>query len=237
MSVRSLADRDNATTRQRASIHRGVVAWSRRRGLRSDRDDGNLMLLAGIIVTIAFIMTALTLEQVGSLERQAASEPALTLAAEWRFIHDRVGGNLAVSITDTTKNATFTDQTFPAIAATFRAAEAEKGYDVTLRLAGASATVNKTEANVITKDPAVTGPLVYGVRNDDGSLAKVLSVEGTYDITSKPYDGVNDGLVWVTPCPATGSSNGCVSAVLTYVRLTDGTSALEEVMLFKVNQP
>lgn len=209
------------------------------RSLRRD-GDANLMLLAGIIITIAFIMTALTLEQVGSLERQAAAEPALTLAAEWRFIHGRLASNLDVSITETTSPAVFPGATFSAIAETFRAAEAEKGFDVTMRLAGAGSQVNKTEIDIVTKDPASTGPLVYGIRNLDNSLQHVWSVDGRYDFTGRPYDANtpnNDGLLMVSPCPNGLVAGACIAGVLVSVHLSDGASSLEEVMLFAVDQP
>jgi len=179
------------------------------------------MLLSGIIITIAFIMTALTLQQVGSLERQAAAEPALTLAAEWRFIHDRVGSNLNVSVTDTMKDASFTSTTFPAVAATFRAAEAEKGYDVTMRLAGSGSMVNKTEWNL------VAGSLSTSSYN-------AWDVNGHVHFT-QVNDTANDGLLHQTPCPD-GAAAACISGVLVAVHLSDGSSSLEEVLLYAVDQ-
>ena len=184
------------------------------------------MLLAGIIITIAFILTALTLQQVGALERQAAAEPPLTLAAEWRFMHDRVASNVAVSVDEGTSNDTFVNNTFPAIAATFRAAEAEKGYDVTLRLANSTAKVNKTEASIV----------------DGSKKYQAWSFDGKTDYSNKNYDGTatvgdqkDDGILHEAPCPSTNAGY-CIGGVLVYVHLSDGASSLDEVMLLPTNQ-
>jgi hypothetical protein len=183
------------------------------------RDDGNLMLLAGIIVTIAFILTALTLAQVSSLEREAAVERPSTISTEWRFLQDRIGANLNTSVPPLELNDTIANITFPAITATFRAAEAEKGYDVTMRLANATSAVNKTEASLVVA----------------GSY-DAWTVDGTLHFT-QAADDKNDGILWKKPCPdETGSPNGCIAGLLVYLRVTDGISAMEEVLLYGVNR-
>lgn len=181
------------------------------------RDDGNLMLLSGIIVTIAFIMTALTLAQVSSLERQAATQTPTTISQEWRFIHERLRSNINTSYTPDLSNATFADVVFPAITETFRSVEAEKGYDAIIRLADSGLKVNKTETTM-------TWP--------------AYSIDGS-QVTRTAEDDAYDGLIFAKPCRDAigGPANGCVNGVLVSVRLSDGVSTIEEVMLFAVNFP
>lgn len=188
------------------------------RGIARD-DGGQLMLLAGIIVTSAFILTALTLSQVSSLERQAASDKPSPLAAEWRFLHDRLGTNLATAISPDLPNATFESTTFPSIIATFRNIEAEKGYDTVIRLAKGTDFAT-SEADLLDG----TGTAYYAT-SDDGAVS-----------FTHAYDLGDDGLLWQAACPDPDAAAGCIVGVYVYVRISDGASAMEETMLFAVNQ-
>lgn len=181
------------------------------------------MLLSGIMITIAFIMTAMTVSQVASLEREAATQKPSSLATEWRFIHARLASNFNTAITLETKNETFKEVTFPAIAETFRAVEAEKGYDIVIRLAGSSLAVNKTEADLVSG-------LAY--------KADLTSVDGLYsDFAGAPMDPDADGILHYGPCPdAAGPASGCIGALLVAVHLSDGLDTINEVMLFGVNR-
>lgn len=195
------------------------------------RDDGQLMLLSGIIITLAFILTSLTLAQVSSLERQTASDRKTTLGAEWRFLHDRLATNFDVAISPDTTNSTFQNETFPTISATFRNIEAEKGFDVVMRLANASMTVNLTEGRAYGQG---------GLLVDNGTTGwkryNAVDASGLRDFQQN-YDGVDDGLLWRQPCDdPTASSAGCISGVLVYLYLSDGVNTLEEVILFAVNR-
>lgn len=177
------------------------------------------MLVAGIVITIAFILTALTLSQLSSLERISAAEKPAPIGDEWRFLHDRLATNLQTAISSDMTNATLTTTTFPAIAATFRNIEAEKGYDVVIRLAGATTgTYNHTEASLVTNGN-------YHAGSDDG----------TYTMTNA-YDGVDDGILWQKPCrDPSAPSTGCIGGVYVYVHMTDATSTMEESIFYAVN--
>ncbi len=176
------------------------------------------MLVAGIVVTIAFLMTALTLSQVASLEREAAADKPLPIADEWRFLHDRLSANLQTAVTDDMSKDTFKNVTFPAIAATFRDVEAEKGYDAVFRLAG-SGVASKSESDLLTA--------------------------GTYDALGWTANGhvmgatdtVNDGIIMTMTgtCP-TGAAANCIQGVYVYMHLSDGVASMDEVMLVAVDQ-
>lgn len=179
------------------------------------------MMLAGIVITISFILTALTLAQVSSLEKQAASDGPSPIVSEWRFLHERLASNFRTAVSAETTNQTFNETVLPTVIATFRNIEAEKGYDTIIRLAGGP-TYTPSERNLT--DPL--DPTRYGATTDDGSVT-----------FSHAIDGVDDGRLWQTPCPdASGPSSGCLGGVYIYVRLTDGTAMLEETMLFPLNR-
>lgn len=198
---------------------RPLVAPRRaRRSLKGD-DGGQLMLLAGIVITIAFLLTSLTLSQVSQLERQAAAEKPATLTGEWRFLHERLAANLESAVPPDLTAQTFKGTTFPIIAATFRNIEAEKGYDTVLRLADANTKYNKSEQLLL--DASGTR---YSAVSSDGSF--------TFDL---PFDGVYDGVIYDPTCPDTEYVGGCIVGVLVFVHLTDSTSTMSEVILFAVN--
>lgn len=179
------------------------------------------MLLAGIIVTISFILTSLTLAQVSALERQAVNERTISLAEEWRFLHDRIGGNLEIAVSPETTNATFNDTIFPTLIATFRGIEMEKGFDTVIRLAGDKSMANRTETEILN-----AGNTNYDALAVDDSLT-----------FSWPYDGVNDGIIWKQPCEnAAAPAAGCIQGVLVFVHVTDGINTMEEVILYAVNR-
>ena len=186
------------------------------------RDDGNLMLLAGIVVTIAFVSTALTLSQVSALERQAVTEATSSLAAEWRFIRDRLAASVNASITADMRNDTFLQSTLPAIVATYRGVEAEKGFDVVIRPATSLTQYNKTEASLL--NPPLTG-----------ATYDAYAYDGTRVAWDKDPD-TGDGLLWRAPCldPA-APSTGCIGAVVLSIQMSDGESTLHEVILVATN--
>lgn len=181
------------------------------------------MLLAGIVITIAFLLTALTLSQVSSLEREAAGERATPLASEWRFLHSRVATNLESAVPPDLTVATFKSVTFPTIAATFRGIEAEKGYDAVLRLPDSLTRYNLTEQSVV-KD--VSGTLSYDV----------WSADGKFHFTA-PFDGTYDGVIYYSTCPDTTVVGGCIAGVLVFLHMTDTASTMSEVVVFSVNRP
>lgn len=191
--------------------------------MRSD-DAGQLMLLAGIVITIAFLLTSMTLSQVASLERQAAAEKPAPIAGEWRFLHERVATNLVAAVPADLRLDPFKTVTFPTISATFRNIEAEKGYDAVLRLADSSTKFNKSELDLTYVDGG-------GVRRYDA-----WSADGAYRFTGV-YDGESDGVIHYSTCPDTEHVGSCIAGVLVFMHITDGAATLSEVVLFAVNVP
>ena len=180
------------------------------------------MLLSGIVITLAFLLTALTLSQVSSLERQAASEKATPLAAEWRFLRDRVATNLDSAVPADLRVDVFKSVTFPTIAATFRGIEAEKGYDAVLRLADSPTRYNLSEESILVNDGA------------GGKKYEAWSADGSFHFTAA-WDGTNDGVIHYATCPDETVVGACIAGVVVFLHMTDTSSTMSEVVVYAVN--
>lgn len=201
-----------------------------RRALGDPREEGGqLLMLAGIVLTISFILTALTLSQVSAMEREAAARTSSPILGEWRFLHDRLGPNLDTAIGAETDNPTFLQTILPTVQATFRSVFAEKGYDLVLR-AAADAGVAPTghEAQLVN-----SGQTHYDAWSWDGAVRFDHPIPA-----ASPHNSLTDGVIWHDTCPISGGVGGkCIVGVYIYVKMTDGTSSIEESILFAINQP
>lgn len=180
-------------------------------------------MLAGIVLTISFILTALTLAQVASLEKEAAQEASSPIIGEWRFLHDRLTSNVRTAVTAETSIQSFKDSVLPALGATFRSLAAERGYDFVLRLADdGDFAGNGNEASLIV----------------NGKYAN-WSHDGATNFSAQPSDAdTSDGVLWEQPCAYPGAPlAGCISGLYLYLRLADATTTIEESVLFSVNRP
>ncbi|HET6404330.1 MAG TPA: hypothetical protein VFH78_06760 [Candidatus Thermoplasmatota archaeon] len=197
--------------------------------MRRDDDRGQLMMLAGIVLTISFILTALTLSQVAALEREAAAQGPLSIVNEWRFLHDRLSANLKTAIGPEMSIESFLSTILPTVQATFRAVEAEKGYDLTLRpAAGAIYDAPGNEADL------APGGTTYNAWSWNGRVRFTHAVPAVPSAAA----ALDDGVIWETPCPdASAPAAGCITGVYLHVRLTDGTTTLSESILFAANRP
>lgn len=185
-------------------------------------DHAQLMMLAGIVLTISFIVTALTLSQVSAMQREAAARTSTPILGEWRFLHDRLGPNIDTAVGAETSIAAFEDTILPTIQATFRSVLAEKGYDLVLRAAGDATT-------------APTG-MEAQLLNVAQTHYAAWSWDGTVHYTQAKDADTTDGILWLD-CPISGGIGGkCIAGVYVYVHLTDGTASVEESILFAVNQ-
>lgn len=188
---------------------------------RSD-DSGQLMMLAGIVLTISFILTSLTLAQVNSLEREAADAESSPILSEWRFLHDRLRSNLETAVNPETTNQSFNETLLPTIAATFRAVQAEKGYDLVIRKAGgAEYAPTGNEASLL---------------NVAGTHYQEWSYDGSTRFAGPAVGETTDGILWELTCPETGTTPGCIGGIYLYVRLSDATTTIAESILFAVNR-
>lgn len=192
--------------------------------MRPRSDGGQLMMLAGIVLTISFILTSLTLSQVASLEKEAAQEAPTAIIAEWRFLRERLASNVETAITPETTIQAYQTTIIPTLAATFRALTADKGYDIVLR--------NASDGHF-----AATGneaSLIVGANYD------AWTYDGAIHFTHAAAEDSDhaDGVIWQATCPDTsGPASGCISGVYLFIRLADGTTSMEESVVFAVNRP
>lgn len=194
-------------------------------------DDGQLMMLAGIVLTISFILTSLTLAQVTSLEREAEAQTATPIITEWRFLHDRLASNLRTAIGPETTKATLIDSVLPTVQATFRAVESEKGYDLVIRLAGDAAIYDAwgSEADLISGAN-------YGSKwSSDGStfFADAIAPDVDHNDGILQYGLPGSGAR--THCNDANAVSPCIAGVYLNVRMTDGETTMQESILFGAN--
>lgn len=175
-------------------------------------------MLAGIIITLAFIMTSMTLSQVASLERETAAQRPSPLAGEWRFLHERIGSALDVAVDESTTVGHFEETTMPRIISTFRSVQEEKGYDVIIRLVDGSASFDKSEADLI-----------------DGGNYDAWTADGRTHF-DHAYDATPDGILVHPTCPLDGGIP-CIVGIYLYIRIQSPDAMIEEYILFAVNQP
>jgi len=186
------------------------------------RDDrGQMLLLAGFVLVLAFVVTALTLSQVADLEKRATEDAGGALVSEYRFMHDRVGGTLQGAVGLSTDNDTLRD-IFASVVATFKNIEHEKGYDVSIVLAGDDAGVSRDEDFFV---DLATGRFKAGTESWDGAT----------DYSNVRYDLVNDGILWTKAGRCSTVANGCVSGVVVRIFLSDGVSTMDESVVYAVN--
>ncbi|HVM45093.1 MAG TPA: hypothetical protein VM582_04080, partial [Candidatus Thermoplasmatota archaeon] len=177
-----------------------------------------------------FILTALTLSQVAQLEREASGQRDSPIVAEWRFLHERLDSNLKTAVAPETSRDAFATIILPTVQATFRSVEAEKGYDLTLRLAG----------------PAHFAQWGREANLHDGTQYNAWSWDGKVPFSHPTSEDpvLDDGIIWRTSppsscpgAPTSGPNAGCMVGVYLNVRLTDGVNTLQESILFATNAP
>ncbi|MHB8603872.1 MAG: hypothetical protein ACYDCK_01350 [Thermoplasmatota archaeon] len=228
---------------------------NRRARAAHDDDRGQLMMLAGIILILAFIVTALTLSQISDLEKQASQEQSSPLLNEYRAVRDKIGSTLADATGTGTDNGTF-KSTFKSIVAGLKGVEQAKGYDVVAFLAGSPANagirLNRTEWSFtdLGKPDNYTGGAPTPGSPAPESGANIVSAKYTFHSsdnlvtfneppgggtsTLTPYDRGNDGIVWRKAGCLKGGGT-CIQAAIVYLYLADSTTSVEETIAYSVN--
>ncbi len=214
----------------------------RRDGGAGREDGGNLLLLAGVILVLAFVGTAFTLQQVQDLEKQVSAEQDSAILSEYRFVRDKVGTTLNDAVSTSTNLDTFKDLV-ATVASNLKVTAGGKGYDLVVKLAADRAGLSRTEWS-FTKPgwpdrytygdtpvplPAPTSPTAdkYVLWTTDG---KVDWRGGT----GSGWDGADDGVVWVDAC-IENPAIGCVQAAIVYLYFADSAASIEEFVAYSFN--
>jgi photosystem II stability/assembly factor-like uncharacterized protein len=172
-------------------------------------DKGQLLLLAGFILIMMFVVTSLTLSKISNIEADVAGEHQAPVTDEFDFIRSRLNETMNSLVDTGTTNSSF-NETFSSLRGSFSDVENSKGYDLVLELAGSTTPAPQKES----------GPFV----DPDGY--QNVSFDGERDLVCKPYDGVNDGII---------HAEGFIQGFVAYIYLADNYQRVESTTLFAVN--
>lgn len=188
-----------------------MTTVSRRRAGR-DRgtdDRAQLLLLAGFILVMMFLVTSITLSKIASIEAEVARDQRAPIGDEFDFVRSRTNSTMNSLVDTSTSNASFND-TLDSLRSSFSDVETSKGYDLVLELAGATTPAPRKEA----------GPFAGAGTYENASY------DGVRAFCDEAYDGVNDGIFWY---------DGHVKGFAAYVYLADHKSSIESTVIFAVN--
>ncbi len=168
-------------------------------------DRGHFLLLAGIVLVLAFTATAFTLALVSDLKAGTAREQEPGLLADYRFYHEHVRMTVRNGASSGMTNASALILVADA-SQSARELASSRGLELAITLAGV--------AGGSTTDEAFFGAGGWGGVSDYGGTA----------ITGA-YDGTNDGLVWL------GGAGGRVQAVALTFYFADPKAEFQETIL------
>lgn len=211
------------------------------------------MIVSGILLVLAFAVTALTLSQISDLEKRVASEASTPILSEYRFLREKLGSTLKDSVTRQTTPTEF-KSIFASAQSELKALAHQAGYDLLLYRAEPSRGLDKTEWSFTdlgrpdrytgvppagyddpeTDSPANVAAADYFLRAYDNSF----NWEQAYGGSEVSYDQTNDGILWVNAgapgCKSNTAAN-CIQGVVAWLYLADPTVAIEEYIVYGVN--
>ncbi|HVL87511.1 MAG TPA: hypothetical protein VM681_05850 [Candidatus Thermoplasmatota archaeon] len=191
------------------------------------RDErGQMMMLSGVLLVVAFVLTALTLAEIRHLEQETTKATEPGLSHEFRFLRDKVATTLRDVTGEHTTDLSFL-VAFNSTAITVREIANGKGYQLHLELAGnESVLAPKREYDHYTCRAA----------NVDGGRCTASTI-GNYTATAyngaavydaRPYDGASDGIVHDSPTPT-------IRAVIVFFHMSDPANSFEEMLVIPLN--
>lgn len=195
-----MSERRDASTRTRQA--------SRRRP-----DEAHFLVLAGLVLVLAFLSTGFAWVQVHSLEASAMLEPSASRLAshDWGVTRLVLVDEVPVMVPATLTPTGLDDGAVANLSSTFAA---------WLQIYGQ------------------VGHASLGVGQESQLLANgnydAWSVDGARRYTHM-YDGIDDGALWRSPCPASSEVAGCIVGVLLVLEVIDVDYTLSEPVLYTTN--
>lgn len=188
------------------------------------------MMLSGVILVIAFVITALTLAEIRNIEQGVVQSQQNRIWEEYRQLRDRIASALFEATENLTVNASFLSS-FNATMKNFANIELTKGHDFYAELAAnGSRLAPKTEyANF-------TCLFVHGENRcaSNGMWRNYTgwSYNGTTNLSAKnwPFDGRSDGIVF-----GNASGESAIRGAIVYLYLADYQSRFEETLVIALN--
>ena len=181
-----------------------------RRGLGPGTSEGQLLILAGIILTLAFLLTAITISEIEAEKANVVRDTQDSLRDEFSYLRREFGSTLNASLpagaTDATFRATFNDTK-----ATYATLESSRGFEFHASLAGNDTIAPKTEWANFTRA--------------SNTLYRATSHEGAKSFDSFAYDGASDGII---------HGDGGIQGAIVYLLLADASASYGEVLVYDV---
>lgn len=183
---------------------------------RGSSDGGQLLLLAGFVLVMMFLVASLTLSKISSLEGDVAKAQKAPIVDEFDFVRSRTNDTMNSLVTTGMSNESF-NETLDTLRSSFSDVENTKGYDLVLELGGNTTPAPKTEAPHFI----------------DGGTYANTSFDGVRNFSGHGWDGVSDGIFWYEE---SGDSSGHIKGFAAYIYLADQRSRMEATVLFAVNK-
>ncbi|MGQ0534975.1 MAG: hypothetical protein ACT4PT_02770 [Methanobacteriota archaeon] len=179
---------------------------------------GQFLILAGIILVLAFLVASITISEIEAQRAAAVREVRNPLLAEFEFVRAEFGKSLNVTFSSSDTPASF-NVTFNDTRSVLASLENGRGLEFHAALAGFEQIAKQRECPHFTTDA------------DGGSG---VSCGGTYNVNaydgagvfSWTYDGKNDGILQFT--------DGTIRGAVVYMFLSDSGSTIEEHLVYKL---
>lgn len=211
------------------------------------RDEGSLMIVSGILLVLAFAVTALTLSQIADLEKRVASESSTPIISEYRFLREKLGSTLADSVTRQTTTTEF-GTIFSSAQSELKALAHQGGYDLLIYLADGERALGKQEwsytdlghpSRYSGVPPAgYVSPNAVGIGADPEYALRAydnsFNWEQAYGGDEVDYDGTEDGMLRTSACQSEPTES-CIQGAIVWFYLADQTIAIEEFIVYGLN--
>ncbi len=185
-------------------------------GGREAGDGGQLLLLAGIILALAFLATTLTLNELSSIRSDVAQEQSSPIVNEFDFVRSKINSTLADLVVEDTTNSSL-NTTFSDMVDNIVRVENAKGYDALIAKGEPGQPVELNESDLL---------------NGAGTEYDMWSFDGIRDFTGEDYDGQDDGIIWYKE---PSDSSGHIKGIVVYIYLADQATRMDETIVYALN--
>jgi len=191
---------------------------------RAARDGGQLLILAGVVLILAFVISAFAVSELATEQQKLQRGPDSELPKLFREVRDKVAGTMHGLSFGRIENATLMAH-FDSTRAELEQQGRSHGVHTVLRLA------NATDAYAVKTERAnFTAPGGGAAQCPDGNRTYALkSHNGSRDWTGKAYDCADDGIVW-------DMDERKASGLVVYLFMADRSARIEETLAIALNK-
>lgn len=188
-----------------------------------DREGGQMLILAGVVLILAFLLAAFAVSEITSQQQQLQRGAQSDLPKLFREARDKVANTMAGLSYQGIDNATVTSR-FDSQIQELEQQGRGRGVHMVLRLAnGTDVTAGKGEFLNFTKD--VAGAACPGYASN--RTYNMLSYNASRNYTDKQWDCGDDGIVWDRDVLA-------IRGLIAYLFMADPAARVEETFVIAV---